>query len=189
MIKFDSIKTKYIICILAFYSFCSSNIICAQNQFKQSKIEFNFILNDSTVATYTSYAAFVGLFTNTEELYVKLNQSNPKTGNPKIDSLFSSLKFYFTSSLQPPLNQIMANQNTGRVYKFVGQSEINNVKDQSDAQISFVNLKNRGQAEDLKADLSILCNSENLKNPLLKQAGIIAYNIQILGANLNTSNK
>ena len=83
----------------------------------------------------------------------------------------------------------MASQNTGTVFQLVGTSEINNIKDQISAQISFVNLKNRGQTEDLKADLSILCSSENLKNPILKQAGIIAYNIQILGANLNTSIK
>jgi hypothetical protein len=189
MMKFDSNKDRILFTFLAFYGFVNSSFIHAQNQFKQSKIEFNFILSDSTVATYTSQAAFVGLYTNIEELYAQLNQNNPKTGNLKIDSLLGTLKFNFNSTLQPPLSQILASQNTGTVFQLVGTSEINNIKDQISAQISFVNLKNRGQTEDLKADLSILCSSENLKNPILKQAGIIAYNIQILGANLNTSIK
>ena len=174
---------------IVLFAFCFSNFVQAQNQFKQSKIEFNFILNDSSIVTFTNNSAFVGLYTNTEELYVQLNLNNLKSGNIKIDSLLGSLKFNFSSTLQPPMSQILASQNTGKVYKFVGQSEINNNKDQTDVQISFINLKNRGQAEDMKADLSILCRNENLKNPVLKQAGVISYNIQILGANLNSSLK
>lgn len=189
MIKFDLRKARILFAFLIVFAFDNSNIIVAQNQFKLSKIEFNFILSDSTVTTFTSQAAFVGLYSNTEEIYVELIQYNSKTGNPKIDSLMGSLKFYYVSTLNPSISQIMASQNTGKVYQLVGQSEINGNRDQTDAQITFVNLKNRGQAEDMKADLSILCSSENLRNPLLKQVGVIGYNIQILGANVNTSIK